>query len=210
MAKPIINISKMKSCDAFLIKLLEIAIQETGCENTEVTTYNNEIVLLSDSVKEIDKITEYITSKYDNDNRSDYDIRHCVDVLYRDQYIICDGCGKVVCSYPEYGCRNECWIDRYTCSIYCKECMDKTEYIYSLLNKTSNANTLLTEKEIIDKGFVFVNRYSTDFGDIPEDILKEEQKKYPDYDFLFSINYAEPFDIDYTLFGRPKNYEENN
>lgn len=133
---------------------------------------------------------------------------------FSDEYVLCDICCNAIhtntyCQLPDY------WLNDYefTCGDCIRDCDELIdEYIEHLVNNPKNANILLTDNDLIDKGFKVCScddkeclfTAGWNWHDDPKEILKNAIKENPGKDFIFSINSIGQFDLDYTIYHRSK------
>lgn len=122
---------------------------------------------------------------------------------YSDESFICDNCGKLH-RMETYGYAN------YFCTdygIFCEDCIkeEPEPYIDYLINNPKSANTILTVKELNDRGFVDSGEdYASGWygrDERPEKVLTDILNAHPNAEAIFNINKTyNPFETEYRAF----------
>lgn len=90
----------------------------------------------------------------------------------------------------------------------CEECVRESymdDYIADRVNNPSNANTLLSDKELRDLGWqkastIYYHGYYEGHNADPKTILKKYLKDFPNDKFMFSIVDQNPFETSFVLY----------
>lgn len=180
----------------------------------------DEYILVIDDNKSADIIKallkERLEDKIPEEDKRDYDsfyLDYATDEhwTYSDEGFMCSECYK----WFHYDISGASGYANYFVGdgyILCPECIKKEpdEYINTLTNDHTHANTIFTNQELIDMGYEKLNMYAYENGwygreDKPEEILKEMQETYPEKDFIFSIkkNYN-PWETEFDIFGKDR------
>ena len=125
--------------------------------------------------------------------------------VFDDESFVCDGCGKLH-RMETYGYAN------YFCTdygIFCEDCVkeEPEPYLDYHINNYKTANTILTEKELNDAGFVDSGEdYASGWygrDERPETVLKCILDAHPKAEVIFNINKTyNPFETEYKAFIR--------
>lgn len=125
--------------------------------------------------------------------------------VFADESFVCDGCGKLH-RMETYGYAN------YFCGdygIFCANCVkeEPEPYLDYHINNYKTANTILTEKELNDAGFVDSGEeyasgwYNRD--ERPETVLKCILDTHPKAEVIFDVKKTyNPFETEYRAFVR--------
>lgn len=126
---------------------------------------------------------------------------------YSDEWTECSNCGHAINTMHD-----NLFVDYK--EIYCENCVRKEpdNYIKYLINDPQNANTILSDNELMKEGFEklnaepFYNEYYDGQNDDPSIILDEMQDKYPNGEFIFSVTgKSNPFITKFDIWGRNLN-----
>lgn len=126
---------------------------------------------------------------------------------FGDEYTLCSDCYKVIRTSPT----SYDWTPDYTLGdgyIICNECAkeNKEEYIQEYINNQQKAITWLNEDEIIDMGFVQLNKehYETGFHSHMDDSPAMEFQKFQDQyeEIVFTIYANSQFYTTWDIWGR--------
>ncbi len=138
---------------------------------------------------------------------------------FSDSYLICDHCNNSIClntyDKPYYHIFKDGFI-------MCGNCIreDKAfsnQYIDELINNYKRANTILTDNNLENIGFIKCNCKDSEcdfsaglregYQDKPNQILNNAIKKNPDMDYLFDVTCLDMFETRFTIYRRSKDYE---
>lgn len=199
-----ININRYEAADSLL----------TYPKGTE---YAEENFLIVDGWNSIEELNEWLNDNYgeilEEETRYSYNgdryFTNWIDYLtqkmwgFSDEYAICDDCGKAFKTSPDGYSPSPYWIgDGF---IICEDCVKnnyKEDYLESLLNNPKKANTILSEKELLELGYEKVSEFENGwYGtcDDPEEILETAMRENPENDYLFSIKENQPFCVIFEL-----------
>jgi hypothetical protein len=125
---------------------------------------------------------------------------------YEDEYIRCDICYKFApCQPSSYGDLN--LIQVIDGAAICPECCQANvdDYLKDKINNPNNANTVLTNDELLELGFTQIQNnlasgYHSGQNDKPEEIYKRYKGEYAE--LLFSIDSLGQFDTHFSVWGR--------
>ena len=181
-----------------------------------------EEVLVIDDNKSVDKLNElfepYVREicEKENDIFQEYS-DFALDYITGDQWtysetgFTCDECQKFYRFDNGWGggYRNYYLGDGW---VVCEDCMResyKEDYISEMLDDPTQANTILTDRELRDMDFDPINEYPYANGmyegenDDPVKILEKAKELYPQCEFLFSIRKDyNPFHTEFDLYKR--------
>lgn len=136
--------------------------------------------------------------------RDKYVNQVCLNYRFDDEYVICDCCYKIV---PKVDARYQANVVILDCEFICSNCVQEMpeQYIdYLLENPVERANQFLSDDTLKRFGFTNLDtQYEAGwYGkfDKPEDVYSEFKDKYKD--IIFSIDCANPFAIDYSVWVR--------
>lgn len=163
-------------------------------------TYKGNLFLVMEGWKEHDKMEEFLGM--DLETALDYECGFC------DEYTTCCGCGCVIRTSPD----SYSWTADFAIlddGIYCEDCYDHDEYLEKIVNNPNNANTLISEEELIERGF---EKLEQDYAhgwygqvDDPKTIYNNLSEKYDE--ILFMITSQGQFETSFCVF--VKNYDES-
>ena len=178
----------------------------------------NEQLLLVEDRKSAEKLNTLIKDEIENlvdeIDKRDYDcfwLDYATEDnwTYYDEAYVCDECYKAylrreynACEYADYYI-GDGWL---LCGNCVKEQPD--DYIQSLINEPTRANTILDYEELTSAGFEKVNDYPFANGwygqqDSPKEIMAKAKQMKPKSQFIFNIrkNYN-PFECEFDLYER--------
>jgi hypothetical protein len=122
---------------------------------------------------------------------------------FDDEYTTCTSCSNVIRISPD----SYSWTPDYLATdgeILCKDCITLDDVISQIENNPNEANTIYSEHEIIDAGYVKIGRQYENgwYGvrDNPKEIYDRYKKKYSS--IIFSINHNEQFRTCFNAYGR--------
>lgn len=178
-----------------------IELSNCGMDKNDVYHF---IVDRHDDYDKIDSLINLLRSY------SETYIHDLVSVGFSDEYISCDGCGKIICTTPGYyGDLPDYFIDDN--GVSCGECVrdNPARYLEYLDNNPKAGNTILDEQILIDNGYTRFNDESYESGlyqyqtDDPKKIYKELKSKYNH--IIFSIDNAGQFDVHFSAWTKNDN-----
>ena len=136
--------------------------------------------------------------------RDKYVNQVCLDYGFDDMYVICNCCHKIV---PIIDARYQTNVVILENEVVCSNCVQEMpeQYIdYLLENPVERANQFLSDDTLKKFGFINLDaQYEAGwYGryDKPEDVYRDFKDKYKD--IIFSIDGANPFAIDYSVWVR--------
>ncbi|MCP4569123.1 MAG: hypothetical protein GY841_16230 [FCB group bacterium] len=139
-----------------------------------------------------------------------------VSLEWSNEWTGCSNCYKAVRIVPDsYG-----WEASYVwasdCETVCRECWEDSIYDIIEFYKNDTSKVLPSDMYPLleSEGFVcyspdeYCERFKTGLhpgdNDMPEDIAKDIEKNLPDYDYLFKIDSAEQFTLNWSVLIRRK------
>lgn len=167
-----------------------------------------------DTIKQMQQIIKPDFVPEDKYDTSVIDNLKDVEWGFSDEWSRCDECGKVIRTQPDsYSFVPDYWIN--DAELLCGDCVRDNhaeEYAQSLINKERLANTILTDDNLEELGFI---RVESDFesgwydrNDSPKEILQTALDKHPNGEFLFSISGQAQFATQFELWAREESLEE--
>lgn len=152
---------------------------------------------------EMKKISKWVESYFDD-----------LEIDWSDEWMSCSECGKAIRSQPDsYG-----WLPSYLwtsdCSICCVECFEdcQDDIIQEYTNQTNKAITPEFYPILEKQGFIcyspdeYCKCFETGFhpgqNDDPKKVAKEIKTELPNYDYIFKLDSAGQFDIQWSVFLR--------
>ncbi len=127
---------------------------------------------------------------------------------WSDEWIIDHDAGKAYRSSPDSYSWTPSYVLTEDCEIIGEADYDTDLYIEYLLNDTNRCATFRSFNPA-DHGFVkFNGEYESGFhpgqNDDPDKVAKQIEDKYPDHDYLFTINGVGQFDTRWSAWIRPQ------
>ena len=159
-----------------------------------------------------DQIKHYRSDEDDYDT-SYVDFATDDNWVFQDESFLCDNCYQVY--------RNSDYYANYAITdgaIFCEDCVKedsgiRDEYISSLVNNPKRANTILSEEDLEDAGFMDFREsdYASgwyDRHDSPNEILDGILEEYPEAEVVFSINKTyNPWETSFKVYVNLPSYD---
>lgn len=194
------------------------ALYDEGVDFQEAEDENGNVFLIVygwDTIKQMQQIIKPDFVPEDEYDTSVIDNLKDVEWGFADEWSRCDECGKVIRTQPDsYSFVPDYWVN--DSEILCGDCVRNNhaeEYAQSLINKERLANTILTDDNLEELGFI---RIESDFesgwydrNDSPKEILKTALDKHPNGEFLFSISGQAQFATQFELWAREESLEDD-
>lgn len=135
---------------------------------------------------------------------------------FRDEYTVCDCCGKVIRTEPDsYSWLPDFFVNDEEGTICCGDCVRENpkEYLATLYNNADKANTILSADELEAQGF---EKIDGDFEsgwydkhDSPDEILDKALEEHPSGVFIFNISGQGQFATQFELWGADLDLDES-
>jgi len=192
-------------------------LYDSGVDFQEAEDEDGKVFLIVygwDTIKQMQQIIKPDFKPEDEYDTSVIDNLKDVEWGFSDEWSRCDECGKVIRTQPDsYSFVPDYWVTDG--EILCGDCVrgnHAEEYVQSLINKERLANTILTDDNLEELGFI---RIESDFesgwydrNDSPKEILQTALDKHPNGEFLFSISGQAQFATQFELWAREESLEE--
>lgn len=135
---------------------------------------------------------------------------------FRDEYAICDCCGKVIRTVPNsYSWLPDFFVNDKEGTICCGNCVRENPkaYLETLYNNADKANTILSEDELKAQGFEKIDGDFesgwNDKHDSPDEILDKALEEHPEGVFIFNISGQGQFATQFELWGADLDLDES-
>jgi hypothetical protein len=128
---------------------------------------------------------------------------------WQDEWSMCSECGKAVRTLADsYGWQQSFWIPENSGEIICNKCIDPTEYLESLENKTYSCNTL-RNIDPSEYGYVklqgdFENGLHAGQNDDPEEIYQDLRVRGETRPLIFVLDGVGQFDMKFSVWVKLK------
>lgn len=189
-----------------LIQFLDNNDIDTG------TTIDDDYIILVDDYKKyglIEKIHELSNNMVSKGHKLNafleyfYKFTNIDEILqYKESWVLCHECGRYAYN-PDYGIRNQFYIDNLKSEYICKNCMNSSDYIDNLINDKNNCNILLSDGNIEDEGYSILNEYNFKvdmYGGINFDKKQfQEDMKKLEVDFFYYLYNTHMFGTYFTI-----------
>ena len=170
--------------------------------------------MIVDDYEEIQKIQKLLSPNFESKDKYDTSVLdNFMSWGFSDSYSSCDYCGKLIGTEPD----SKHWTPDFFVSdngLICGDCVrkDPSEYLQSLANNPDSANTILSESELEDAGFVKLDGdYQNgwyDRQDDPRSILDDLLIRFPDGVFIFNITAQAQFATNFDVWGEEGTFDE--
>ena len=134
---------------------------------------------------------------------------------WHDEWSTCSECGKAVrTSGDSYGWQQSFWMPEDSGEIICNECIEPTEYLASLENKTHICSTLRSI-DPSDYGYVqlqdgFENGFHPGQNDDPKKIYSQLRANGETRPLIFVLDSTGQFDIGFSVWAKQDTEDEQN
>ncbi len=170
--------------------------------------------MIVDDWEEVQKIQKLLSSSFESKDKYDsFVLDNFMSWGFSDSYCACDNCGKLICTEPD----SKHWTPDFFIDdngIICGDCVRKNpqEYLQSLANNSEVANTILSESDLEDAGFVKLDGdYQNgwyDRQDDPKSILNDLLDRFPYGVFIFNITTQAQFATNFDVWGEEATFDE--
>jgi hypothetical protein len=174
--------------------------------------HNDQWYVIFDSWGEREKFEEMIENDFSEEEIDE--INRIFEFVFSDEYDLCQNCYRVIRTSPDsYSWVQTFWIQEDG-GIYCEQCVRKEyadDYLEEKINNFKSANTIFSEAELIERGYVKLeNEYEVGWhehqDDDPEKIFKKLVEKHKE--ILFNIDWVGQFDCHYSVYIKQEKTEE--
>lgn len=134
-------------------------------------------------------------------NRMGYELE------WEDEWSSCSGCGKLVRTSPDsYGWQQSFWMPEDSGELFCTECINPSEYLESLHDKTRHCSTLRSI-DPSDHGYIrlengFENGFHPGQNDDPKTIYKRLRESGEKRPLIFVLDGVSQFDIGFSVWAK--------
>ena len=129
---------------------------------------------------------------------------------FNDEFTTCSSCNSAIRTCPtHYG-----WMPDFLVTesegYLCKECITPDDVIEHAVNNSSRANTILTDEQLKNEGFVKLNDdkfiAGFEYSDNPKEVFEKYRDSYDE--ILFSIVTQGQFDVEFDVWTRNLDMED--